>query len=240
MIGSSIYSSTLCADEKFEIAVTFSGCSAIIAIGTPYDLRLSFAVKTNSMIISYKGFRKLRRGAYVLGIVVLLMNLVFISLYFYRFHGKLSGQSADWANFGSFLAGTVGVSVSVMTLLGVTYFTIKVGRATQQQFLTTLRAPAYKTIIDELYKVRSETYRIGINLENFKTWINNVDFDSLLFLRPDQIPLFEKLRLKLLRDFEPLMTTKPDTDFAKQFEKFDNSKSELIKFLKYVMKETNN
>jgi hypothetical protein len=193
------------------------------------------------MIISYKGFKQLRTGAYWLAGLILLANAVSIYLYYRTFHGPLSKNSADWANFGGYLSGTLGISVSAMALVGVTYFTIKVGRASQQQFLTTLRAPAYKEMIAELYKVRADTYRIGTNLENFKVWIDNIDFNNLMFLRGDQVTLFENLRVQLLKDFDPLLQPHtPQTDWPGLFKQFDQSKKKLITYLMYVMKETNN
>jgi hypothetical protein len=42
-----------------------------------------------------------------------------LGFYFYQFHNGLSAQSSDWANFGSFLSGTLGSILSAASVIAI-------------------------------------------------------------------------------------------------------------------------
>jgi len=186
------------------------------------------------MIMTYKTFRCFRTFVYWFNAACVALIIGFITEFVCHFHGRFSDKLSDWASFGSFLSGSVGVVVVTMNLLDIFYIYIKIGRASHQQYLTTLRSPSYKLIIDELYKVRQDNigqaaFKIGL-----KAWLEDTDFDSLLFLRPDQITLFDRLRGELVAALDA--ATPNDSS---SIQNFRNKKREMINALKDVMKETN-
>ena len=185
--------------------------------------------------MNYATFRKFRLFVYVANIIALVLTLAFIGIFVCYFHGRLSDSLSDWASFGNYFAGTVGVVAVLMNLLDIFYIYIKLGRATHQQYLTTLRSSTYKMIVDELYKVQEDTIGDSGIKNRLKTWLKNTDFDSLLFLRSGQVCLFDNLKTELITTLDSIFPENTNS-----LQAFMNKKVEMVNALKDVMKETNN
>ncbi len=56
--------------------------------------------------------------------VVILCYIVFIGLYFYKFHESLSSDNAKWGTFGDFLGGALNPIIGIITIV-LTYDVIK-------------------------------------------------------------------------------------------------------------------
>jgi uncharacterized membrane protein len=84
------------------------------------------------------------RGAYlwVLGLTALVIIVITIPLgfYFYKFHNGLSPSSSDWANFGSYLSGTLGSILSAASVIALIFTLHKTSRDSRITQSLTLKA----------------------------------------------------------------------------------------------------
>jgi hypothetical protein len=72
----------------------------------------------------------------ILTISVIIILVVFLGIYFIKFHSKLSLNKSDWGYFGSYFAGTIGICFSLLSifLIYCTFF-----QQRKQQFETTFQ-----------------------------------------------------------------------------------------------------
>lgn len=64
-----------------------------------------------------KNIKKIKPKIIFLISLVLILIVVCTFLYFFKFHGSLSNINDDWADFGSYMSGTVGVLVAIISLV---------------------------------------------------------------------------------------------------------------------------
>lgn len=78
--------------------------------------------------------RKALREYWPLIAMVMVVSVVAVGLYAMRFHTSyLSGDTDDWANFATYISGTVGVAVVTATLLALINTLVQQGRLIGQQ-----------------------------------------------------------------------------------------------------------
>lgn len=131
-------------------------------------------------MISEKDFKRWRIAAIVFSGLGVLLVVVFIFLYFLHFHGNPSRHLKDWADFGSFFGGTVGVIFSGLNFLIIAYLTVKIYRKADQQWLTQLRAPFYQNILERLNSFTENSS--PQHLRDAKEWLEDLDLEIVLFL----------------------------------------------------------
>ncbi len=136
-------------------------------------------------MISENSFKSWRQAIRILFIFCLLLSLIFTIAYFARFHSALSRSHSSWGEFGSFFGGTIGSILSALNLFTLIYLTFKLNKGNKQEWLTDLRSPFYKSIIEKLYSFDPEETRSEGNAEELKRyafWLTHLSLEDQLFL----------------------------------------------------------
>jgi hypothetical protein len=186
-------------------------------------------------MITESSFQKFRSWFWG-GVIFLCVLLLFLTcIHFWFFHQDFSRNISDWAYFGDYFAGTVGVLLAALNFLILTYVTIKINMRADQQWLTQLRAPFYKEIIERLYTINKSSP--NEELSHFHSWLNNSDFENLLFLveereKNEVIKKKDILVEKIQQLYEPWNSD----DMRKKIEKeFELAKQEFTNYLAKIM-----
>src|SRR5215813_10796580 len=78
-------------------------------------------------MLSQKNFQRLRIFIWVIGPATGLLALVFVIIYLKQFGSRgISTNTYDFAIFGTFVAGTVGVCLSFVNTLLIVYLNAKI------------------------------------------------------------------------------------------------------------------
>lgn len=144
-------------------------------------------------------------------------------MHFIEFHKPLSSNLRDWADFGAYFGGTIGVILSGLNFFAIAYLTIKMNRKQDQQWLTQLRFTFYKDIIERAYSLTEETIKNQQVLHSYILWLQHTDFKNILFLIHDvETNHLHKLKEELLTILIKIksnqnFSVQPDTDLIEQF-----------------------
>ncbi len=156
----------------------------------------------NTKILSF--VRKYLFYLILLSVVVLAVSLF---LYFGTIHGKLSKNSNDWSNFGSYVGGIVGTILSGINLLILLILTFQSKEQQNHEWITAIRINKYHDLVTALK-----------DNENPQRYFTDKNLDDDFFLFDD--------------NYNTLMTIQR----LLQEEYRNETKDELLKFLKAIIK----
>ncbi|TFG38058.1 MAG: hypothetical protein E4H46_00510 [Desulfobacterales bacterium] len=95
----------------------------------------------------------------LLALLVVVLALVVLGLYFFKFHVSLSEQSADWGNFGSYINGVLSPILLFLTLIYIAN-TLKAQKESQikqsKGFSDQLQEMANDNQINQITSLRKE------------------------------------------------------------------------------------
>src|SRR6266498_4392276 len=142
---------------------------------------------------------------------LILLNLILLGvslfLYFDTMHGKLSKNSNDWSNFGSYIGGIVGTILSWINLLILIILTYQTKEQQNHEWITSIRINKYHDLVTALK-----------DNENPQRYFTDKNLDDDFFLFDD--------------NYNTLMTIQR----LLQEEYRNETKDELLKFLKAIIK----
>ncbi len=146
---------------------------------------------------------------------LILLNLILLGvslfLYFDTMHGKLSKNSNDWSNFGSYIGGIVGTILSWINLLILIILTYQTKEQQNHEWITSIRINKYHDLINALKdNTNPQQYFIDKNLDD-DFFLFDDNYDTLMQIQ------------RLLREEYTIET-----------------KDELLKFLKAIIKSEKN
>jgi hypothetical protein len=163
-------------------------------------------ITINTKILSF--VRKYVFHLFLLSVILLAVSLF---LYFYTIHGKLSKNSNDWSNFGSYIGGIVGTILSGINLLILIILTFQTKEQQNHEWITSIRIKKYHDLINAL--------KDNTNAQQYFCQ-NNLDDD--FFLSNDSYHVLMELQRLLREEFKI------------------ETKDELSKFLKAIIKNEKN
>ncbi len=123
-----------------------------------------------------KFFRKKR--FYLISICILLF-LVFVFLYFYKFHDGLSNKPDDWGNFGSYIGGIIGSILSGINLIILIILTKQTKEEQNHEWITSVRINKYHELLNDLKNNNPQQYFIGKNLDD-DFFLFDEEYDTLM------------------------------------------------------------
>jgi len=139
-----------------------------------------------------------------LGLILLVVSLF---LYFATMPGKLSKNSNDWSNFGSYIGGIIGTILSGINLLILIILTYQTKEQQNHEWITSLRINKYHDLINVLKdSTNPQQYFIDKNLDD-DFFLFDDNYDALMEIQ------------RLLREEYTIEV-----------------KDELLKFLKAIIK----
>lgn len=189
-------------------------------------------------MISNSHFKIIRKGVVASAIIAFSVICLFVIIYFFKFNNSLSSRLRDWSDFGAYFSGTVGVILSALNLLIIAYLTVKIHRNHDQQWLTQLRSPFYKDIIEKAYFLTDDKLKDKDIIRSYMLWLENTDFKNLLFLvdKNEETSLNNKreLLLKTLQELESRNKFLDDKD-QNLIERFHSHKIDFTNYLGKIM-----
>ena len=157
------------------------------------------------------------------------------------FHSGLSRSHSSWAEFGSFFGGTIGSILSALNLFALIYLTFKLNKGNKQEWLTDLRSPFYKSIIEKLYSFEPEDTQNENNSAEFKRykfWLTHLSLEDQLFLvTPILRDETEQKKIAVLDSLKLLdfLLIKDPKDFDLKYSNFTKLRTNFSKHLGNIM-----
>lgn len=183
-------------------------------------------------------FKIFRISVIVSAIIAIALIFFFISIHFLKFNDSLSSKLTDWSNFGAYFSGTVGVILSALNFFIISYLTVKIYRNHDQQWLTQLRSPFYKDIIEKAYFLTDDKLKDQDTLRSFVLWLENTDFKNLLFLVDNKeettLNSKRKILLQTLKEIESRNKYISEVD-VQLVDKFHLHKIDFTNYLGKIM-----
>ncbi len=128
----------------------------------------------------------MKRIFYLSAVVIIIATIACSGTYLYRFHNGLSSNHDDWGDFGSYFSGTIGVILSGFNAFAFVYLTYRIYRRDDERHLIELRSPFYKEIIAGIQEITISQMPTPERCNSFANWMESLDFESLLFLKPGE------------------------------------------------------
>lgn len=122
--------------------------------------------------------------------VIILISILPISLYFYKFHSGLSSNPTDWASFGSYIGGILGPIFSGLSLLvlSVTFYHSK--ESDIKQIALTIAEQNLNKILEI-----SKTLKESIGSKNYySTMFGDSDFNNYMNRIEDHLATYIAIR----------------------------------------------
>ncbi|HKK94970.1 MAG TPA: hypothetical protein VJ916_01405 [Anaerovoracaceae bacterium] len=161
------------------------------------------------------------------GIIIVLISSIALWLYFRTF-GELSSDGKDWAFFGTYISGTIGVLISLANLIVFIYVSHLVSKLDKKIFRNQIRYDSYKKMDIEIRLKRAELLESQTESTN-RTLSNQlkemIESYYTLICKVYVIPDSEKKQFE--KSFEKYKTTYNINEFWRSWKRLNN---ELVKY----------